>query len=344
MDKKDGMSKTVTVVIPIYNVEKYLNRCIESVVGQTYENLEIILVDDESPDNCPQICEDWKNRDNRIKDECIKRMLAWDTQEILASIVQLESISVLLIATIMLLQDVVEKTYKCAEQYNADIVLYGYNVVDSNGKKVKECIPKPYKTFYKNEEIQKYVLPNMIATDPNAGDGFWMSMCGGLFSMRLINEANWRLASERDIISEDVYSLLRLYNSVTSVAFLSEPFYYYCANMGSLTHTLRVDRYEKIKDFYDRAINEPEKLGYSEEIKLRLSKPYMDNTMAALKMILQSDLITKQKKDMFMDIVKDEHLHRVIKNVNMKKMTLKKRLFWQAVRYKIYYMSYLWSR
>lgn len=43
---------------------------------------------------------------------------------------------------------------------------------------------------------------------------------------------------------------------------------------------------------------------------------------------------------MFMDIVKDEHLHRVIKNVNMKKMTLKKRLFWQAVRYKIYYMSY----
>lgn len=67
---------------------------------------------------------------------------------------------------------------------------------------------------------------------------------------------------------------------------------------------------------------------------------FMDNTMAALKMILQSDLITKQKKDMFMDIVKDEHLHRVIKNVNMKKMTLKKRLFWQAVRYKIYYMSY----
>lgn len=236
--------------------------------------------------------------------------------------------------------DMVEKTYKCAEQYNADIVLYGYNVVDSNGKKVKECIPKPYKTFYKNEEIQKYVLPNMIATDPNAGDEFWMSMCGGLFSMRLINEANWRLASERDIISEDVYSLLQLYNSVTSVAFLAEPFYYYCANMGSLTHTLRVDRYEKIKDFYDRAINECEKLGYSEEIKLRLSKPYMDNTMAALKMILQSDLITKQKKDMFMDIVKDKHLHRVIKNVNMKKMTLKKRLFWQAVRYKIYYMSY----
>ena len=110
--------------------------------------------------------------------------------------------------------------------------------------------------------------------------------------------------------------------------------------MGSLTHTLRVDRYEKIKDFYDRAINECEKLGYSEEVKRRLSKPYMDNTMAALKMVLQSDLITKQKKDVFMDIVKDEHLHKAIKSVNMRKMSLKKRLFWLAVKYKIYYMSY----
>ena len=101
-----------------------------------------------------------------------------------------------------------------------------------------------------------------------------------------------------------------------------------------------MDRYERIKDFYDQAINECENLGYSEEIKHRLSKPYMDNTMAALKMVLQSDLMPKQKKDMFMDIVKDEHLHRVIKNVDMKKMTLKKRLFWLAVKYKIYYMSY----
>ena len=57
----------VSVVLPIYNVEKYLDRCIESVVGQTYKNLEIILVDDESPDGCPKKCEDWAKRDKRIK-------------------------------------------------------------------------------------------------------------------------------------------------------------------------------------------------------------------------------------------------------------------------------------
>ena len=57
----------ISVIVPIYNVESYLNRCVESIVNQTYQNLEIILVDDGSPDNCPQICDDWARKDKRIK-------------------------------------------------------------------------------------------------------------------------------------------------------------------------------------------------------------------------------------------------------------------------------------
>ena len=56
----------ISVIIPIYNVEKYMDRCLESVVTQTYSNLEIILVDDGSPDKCPQKCESWKKKDARI--------------------------------------------------------------------------------------------------------------------------------------------------------------------------------------------------------------------------------------------------------------------------------------
>lgn len=58
--------KKVSVIVPIYKVEQYLNRCVESLTNQSYRNLEIILVDDGSPDNCPQICDDWVQRDNRI--------------------------------------------------------------------------------------------------------------------------------------------------------------------------------------------------------------------------------------------------------------------------------------
>lgn len=57
----------ISVIVPVYNVEKYLNRCIESIVNQTYKNLEIILIDDGSPDNCPKICDEWALKDNRVK-------------------------------------------------------------------------------------------------------------------------------------------------------------------------------------------------------------------------------------------------------------------------------------
>ncbi|WP_027216421.1 glycosyltransferase family 2 protein [Butyrivibrio fibrisolvens] len=57
----------VSVIVPIYNVEDYLPKCIDSIICQTYKNIEIILVDDGSPDSCGQICENYKKKDSRIK-------------------------------------------------------------------------------------------------------------------------------------------------------------------------------------------------------------------------------------------------------------------------------------
>lgn len=57
----------VSVIVPIYKVESYLDKCIRSITAQTYRELEIILVDDGSPDNCPAICDAWAEKDNRIK-------------------------------------------------------------------------------------------------------------------------------------------------------------------------------------------------------------------------------------------------------------------------------------
>lgn len=57
----------VSVIVPVYKVEDYLDKCVKSIVAQTYENLEIILVDDGSPDNCPSMCDSWAQKDSRIK-------------------------------------------------------------------------------------------------------------------------------------------------------------------------------------------------------------------------------------------------------------------------------------
>ena len=60
------MQDLISIIIPVYNVEKYLERCITSVIGQTYHNIQIILIDDGSTDESGNLCEQWKSKDERI--------------------------------------------------------------------------------------------------------------------------------------------------------------------------------------------------------------------------------------------------------------------------------------
>ena len=57
----------VSIIVPIYNVEKYLHQCVDSLLNQTLRDIEVILVDDGSPDSCPHICEEYKKKDIRVK-------------------------------------------------------------------------------------------------------------------------------------------------------------------------------------------------------------------------------------------------------------------------------------
>lgn len=61
------MFAKISIIVPVYKVERYLDKCIQSIVNQTYTNLEIILVNDGSPDRCPEICDEWSRKDSRIQ-------------------------------------------------------------------------------------------------------------------------------------------------------------------------------------------------------------------------------------------------------------------------------------
>ena len=327
----------VSIVLPIYNVEKYLDRCINSIVNQTYRNLEIILVDDGSPDACPKKCDEWAKRDNRIKvihkknaglgyarntgieNASGEYICFFDSDDYIAA-------------------DTIEKTYCSAKINNSDMILFGHYDVNAQGSIVRTYIPTTEKENYADSEIQEMLLPDLVYDNPGPrkSTNLWMSAWSCMYSMNLILESNWRFASERDIISEDVYSLLRLYKDVKKVTIIPEAFYYYCENNMSLTHTYKADRFDRIKQFYNACINVCDEFGYNDEVRKRLAGLFISNTIAAMKMIIQADMCNSDKKNIFRTICKDEQLHEIINNVEIRKEKFTRKLLLYFLKFRLY--------
>ncbi|MBO5128832.1 MAG: glycosyltransferase [Oscillospiraceae bacterium] len=331
----------VSVVLPIYNVEKYLDRCITSVVSQTYQNLEIILVDDGSPDRCPEICENWAKRDARIN------VIHKQNQGLgMARNTGIEHASGEYICFFdsddYVELDTIEKAYAAANAENADVVCFGMLTVDSGGKIVKRIVPTVEKTVYHGTEVQEEFLPKLVGPDPKTGEGInlTMSACCRLFSMTTIQKCGWRFVSERDIISEDFYSQLSLYRHVNTVCVLQEAFYYYCENSTSLTHTYRPDRYKKICFFYTETVELCRRLGYSEEVSHRFTGPFLSFVITALKQEVRSERPLSQKRKLIRKIVDDELLQQVLRSVKSDRMGTKKKLLYWSMRNKCYALCY----
>ena len=130
------MEYLISVIVPVYNVEKYLNQCISSIVNQTYNNIEIILVDDGSPDNCPGICDEWAKKDGRVKVIHKENGGLSDARNAGLDICNGDYL-VFVDSDDWLETDYVEKMLSIAEEENADIVACSYvNEFELSGRMV----------------------------------------------------------------------------------------------------------------------------------------------------------------------------------------------------------------
>lgn len=274
----------VTVVLSIYNVAPYLNRCIESVVGQTYQNLEILLIDDGSPDNCPAICDEWAQKDSRIR--VIHKQNAGLG---MARNTGIENATGEYICFFdsddYIAPETIEKAYTLAEKEESDVVVFGYHGVDNQNNVKYSFAPNHPKKVFTGTEVLEEFFPDFMAPNPHKKEPrrFYMSAWVLLYSTELVHECGWKFVSERQIIAEDVYSMLTLFPYVNKVAVLSEALYYYCDNGASLSRGYRPDRYEKIKHFYGECMKVCKEMNYSEEICHRVSKPFVSFTLGAMK-------------------------------------------------------------
>ena len=143
----------VSIVVAIYNGEKYLKECVDSILNQTYDNLEIILVDDGSPDSCPKICDDYAKNDKRVK--VIHQKNGGVSAARNAAIEQMSGEYVCIMdQDDRLSPDYVEYLYGLIEKYNADISVVPNVVYATNSRNIYD---------EKNNESKTEVISNQEA-------------------------------------------------------------------------------------------------------------------------------------------------------------------------------------
>lgn len=241
----------ISVILPVYNVEKYLDKCLNSLINQTYQNLEIILVDDGSPDNSGKICDDWTTKDSRIKvihkengGVSSARNLGLDTAT--------GNYITFLDPDDYVDLQMYEKMLSAIHAQNADMAMCGMtNVYELNGLEeivVEENLPNI------NINSQTYLLLNnkfrkngVLYTDTIMG-----SVCRCLFNKSLISTTRF----EKVMICEDLVFVSDIFKKNPLIAVVNEHLYYYLQRPTSALHSINLkkieSRLEAIELLYNR--------------------------------------------------------------------------------------------
>ena len=239
----------ISIIVPIYNVEKYLPRCITSLQNQTFSDIEIILVDDESPDNCPQLCDSYIQKDKRIKVIHKKNGGLGFARNSGLDIAKGEYI-MFVDSDDTIECDSCERLYNAAKKYNADIVTGNFNREIMPGKWQKE---EPFEGIQvlEGNQIHQYIL-DMIASAPHckAERLYPVSICITCIRRSLIEKSKIRFKSEREVLSEDTIFKVTLLKQTKTLVRIPYAFYRYYINNASLSHSFDVNKFLKLKNLY----------------------------------------------------------------------------------------------
>lgn len=214
----------ISVIVPVYDVEKYLSQCIESILAQTYKNLEIILIDDGSPDNSPSICEEYKKKDDRIIVIHKKNGGLADARNC-----GLDYAKGDFVAFVDSDDWIAETTYqemmKLISEFETDIVCCAASRI-LKSKEVERCFSY-YETgtVLSGREVTKEILLDKIGSQ----------VVKGLYRRKCWEEVRFPLGR----LYEDIPTTYKAFFSADKIAFINEPFYKYRMNEESISHTAK---------------------------------------------------------------------------------------------------------
>lgn len=221
----------VSIIVPVYKVEAYLEKCVSSIVKQTLQEIEIILVDDGSPDRCPAICDQLAKTDSRI------RVIHQENKGLGGA----RNTGILAATSPYLLfvdsddtihESLAEKTYRAAQQQDADIILFDLISVDKNGCELWTH-PSPVP---KGQPLTLRSTPKLLMG--------MLSACNRLFRRALFIENE--IFFPDHLWYEDLHTVPKLLLCAQKVFYLDEPpLYYYFIRTNSIMHSTNAERTAK---------------------------------------------------------------------------------------------------
>lgn len=237
----------VSIIVPVYKTKKYLEKCVNSLIHQTFSDIEIILVDDGSPDDSGKLCDSIAVSDNRIR--VIHKENGGLTSARLAGFHSCSGEYVAFVdSDDYVYPNMIEALLHPAESENAQLSICGYTLVDSGSQ--KDILPPWNQSILDESQLAEcYQLPliGRILDGKHINvPGF---MCIRLFRRSLIQDSYF--VSERAVFTEDDLFNLYYSNSINRIAVVHAPLYYYVQHPESLSNRYRPQKWEMLCRRYE---------------------------------------------------------------------------------------------
>lgn len=235
-----------SVIISIYKVEKYLRQCIESVLDQTYTDFELILVDDGSPDSCPQICDEYAVRDKRVRVIHKENGGLMSTRKVGVSEAKGQYVC-FVDGDDFIHKDMLATYDGVLKESRADIICSGYTEyydLSASGIQIGQQIPCG---VYSKELLCINVYPRMLSSSPYFSFYIKPSVCTKCFNRKMISDI-YRNIPDNISLGEDAaatYPALLKSDSIVAIDYFG---YYYRQIQTSMTHSYDGRLYEKVKN------------------------------------------------------------------------------------------------
>ncbi len=232
-----------SVIVPVYKVEKYLPNSIESVLNQTFSDFELILVDDGSPDKCPEICDRYKEKDNRIK--VVHKQNGGLASARRAGIKVAEGEYVFNLDSDDLIEtDTLECAYKIINDTNCEIVSFSYRWV-KDGKTVNVTNDGIDEGLYNRDDIEKHIYPRLLMDKNMNHISYYLS---GKAVKRDLLTPHQLNVNEKVSLGEDLCCVIPCYLNAESVYISKKTAYLYTVRYDSISKAFNAKQIYLIED------------------------------------------------------------------------------------------------